>query len=97
MKKIVGLLTVILMISATSQACQQHEAQFIGQVVKIKKVTADTCRVEINYSSFISSIMCPLDISSVESKSVLTTECNKKVGQTISGILVDDGHQLYIE
>lgn len=97
MKKIVGLFALVLATSITSQACQQYEAQFIGKVVKIEKASAGSCTVEINYSSFNSSIMCPLDISEVNNKDVVTTQCDKKAGETISGILVDDGAQLYIE
>lgn len=97
MKKIVGLLALVLATSITSQACQQYEAQFIGKVVKSEKVSADTCAVQISYSSFNSSIMCPLDISEVEDKKVLTSQCDKKTGETISGIIVDAGAQLYIE
>lgn len=97
MKKIVGLFALVLVTSITSQACQQYEAQFIGKVTKSEKVSANTCAVEISYSSFNSSITCPLDISDVESKSVLTSQCDKVAGSTISGILVDDGSQLYVE
>ena len=97
MKKILGLFALVLATSITSHACQQYEAQFIGKVVKSEKVSADTCKVEISYSSFNSSIMCPLDISDVDSKEVLTSQCDKKANDTISGILVDDGAQLYIE
>jgi ethanolamine utilization protein EutQ (cupin superfamily) len=97
MKKIVGLFALVLATSITSQACQQYEAQFIGKVVKSEKISAKSCLVEISYSSFNSSIMCPLDISEVDSKEVLTTQCDKQPDDTISGILVNDGGQLYIE
>lgn len=97
MKKIVGLFIFVLATVVTTQACQQYEAQFIGKLVKTEKVTSNTCKVQISYSSFNSSIICPLDISDVESKEVLTTQCDKKAGETISGVLVDDGTQLFVE
>ncbi len=97
MKRIVGLLIFVLSISMTSQACQQYEAQFIGKVIKIEKITATTCAVKIDFSSFNSSIVCPLDISEVNGKDIITTECSKKANDTISGILIDDGQQISIE
>lgn len=97
MKKIVGLFAIVLATSITSQACQQYEAQFIGKVVKSEKISAKNCLVEISYSSFNSSITCPLDISEVDSKEVLTTQCDKQPDDTISGVLVNDGGQLYID
>jgi hypothetical protein len=97
MKKIVGLFALVLATSITSHACQQFEAQFIGKVIKIEKVTETTCSVKIDFSSFNSSIVCPLDISEVNGKEIITTECGKKANDTISGILIDDGQKISIE
>lgn len=97
MKNILGLFALVLVTSITSQACQQYEAQIIGKVVKSEQVSADSCKVQIAYSSFNSSILCPLDISDVETKDVLTSQCDAQAGSTISGILVDDGAQLILE
>ena len=97
MKKMIGLFALVLATSVTSLACSQYEAQFIGKVIKIEKTSANTCAVQIDFSSFNSSIMCPLDISEAEGREITTTQCDKKAKDTISGILVDDGETLTIE
>jgi aerobic-type carbon monoxide dehydrogenase small subunit (CoxS/CutS family) len=97
MKQMIGLFVLVLTTSITSQACSQYEAQFIGKVVKIERTSADACTVQIDFSSFNSSIMCPLDISEADDKEITTTQCDKKAKDTISGILVDDGEKLFVE
>lgn len=97
MKKIFGVLALTVLTTLSAQACDQFEAQFIGKLVKLDKAADSTCQVEIDFSSFSSSVICPLDISDVRGRVISSPYCDKKVGETISGILVDDGEKVYIE
>ncbi len=96
MKKVVCALALVLSASVYSQACTQVEAQFIGTVKKVIK-TQNTCAVQVQFSSYDSSAVCPLEIEEVTGQDLLTSRCDINVGDAISGVIVDDGQKTYIE
>lgn len=95
-KMMILVLAVAATASVQAQACSQFEAQFIGTVSKIEK-KGQACTVRIDFSTFDSSIVCPLDISEVEGKDIATTQCDKKLNDSISGIVINSHGKLSIE
>jgi hypothetical protein len=96
MKKVICVLSVVLSSSIYSHACTQVEAQFIGTVKKVTKTQA-ACSVQVQFSSYDSSAVCPLEIEEVLDQDVLTSRCDLNVGDAVSGILVNNGQKTYIE
>lgn len=98
MKKIIGVFAIVVATSLGAQACGQFEAQFIGTVAKIVTTkTSEACLIQVNFKSFESSIMCPLDISEAQGVYLKSTACNKKIGDAISGVVINKGDLTYIE
>lgn len=102
MKMIINGLVLTLLTAMTAQAstlpCTQVEAQFIGIIAKTtESVTKKSCAVQIKFSSFDSSATCPLDIEEVIDEDIMTSKCDLKVGESVSGILIYDGKKTFIE
>lgn len=72
------------------------EAQVIGHLTAKTQVGQD-CLGQVSFSYFNSSIVCPLDISDVAGKNIQLKDCSAQVGDSVSGILILDGHKLYFE
>lgn len=72
-------------------ACDRPEAQFIGTVknvsVQLGSESTKVCFYEIEFSSFNSSIVCPLDINDVYSEKFLDQSCSLKNGDFVSGYM----------
>lgn len=95
MKKAIGLFALVMSASIYSQACTQIEAQFMGTVKKVTQ-SKDSCSIQIQFSSYDSSIMCPLEIEEVIDQNI-EARCGLQVGDAVSGVLVNDGKKTYIE
>jgi hypothetical protein len=102
MKSIIAL---TLLISSGSFACSTYEAQFSSV---IKEVTADpenpyACfiKIDINLSQAAQSwqphMMCPLSIEEVSHEFILVRHCSYKVGQKVSGYLIQTEQGLELE
>lgn len=102
MKKTKALLILFTLIGSASGAmadCKQNEAQVVGKVSTYVSIDSKTgaCEVKAIFSQFNSSLMCPLDQSTVESSSVLLAKCPTR-SETFSGVLVDKGSgSIYLE
>lgn len=98
MKKTLSLFTAVLFSAIGAQACSQFEAQFTGTVSRIVTTkTSDACLIQVNFETFNSSIMCPLDISEARGVYLKSTSCDKKIGDSISGVVINKGDLTYIE
>lgn len=98
MKTIFAAFILVLSTQTVFADCTGAEALVAGTVTK-KVETAGVCEAELNYHYFSSSIMCPLDISEVVSRSVeiKTRLCDFQVGEVVSGVLVDSNNKLVLE
>jgi hypothetical protein len=99
MKTVLATLFLVLSTQTIAFAdCTGAEALVAGTVTK-KIETSGGCQAELNYNYFSSSIMCPLDISDVTERAVeiTTRACDFKVGDTVSGVLVDSNNKLVLE
>ncbi|MBD64791.1 MAG: hypothetical protein CME62_06265 [Halobacteriovoraceae bacterium] len=103
MKNVIVLLSLVL--SASSFACQTYQAQILAKVSKVEtdsltycKAYVDSTRVEMYSEHGI----CPLSLESVMTNGVdLPLEnghdCEVRVGDTLTGYLVDDGNRIILE
>jgi hypothetical protein len=88
-------------LSTTVQACEQQEAQFIGNVKNHSEIqrseTTSECFYEIEYSMFNSSFICPLDIDEVLTEHFQDYECKLKNGDQVSGVIVKLNDKIILE
>lgn len=84
----------ILMSSTASQACSQYEAQFFG---KVTTYDSATCQYTLQFSSFQGHILCPLDNLEASSTKLLDKSCKLEIGDQISGVLVKNAKEFYID
>lgn len=102
MKKASALLILFTLMGMASSAladCKQYEAQVIGRVTSHTSPSGKSgqCVVKASFSYFNTSLQCPLDKSTAQSASIMLGNC-PAVGETISGVLVDNGSGLlYLE
>lgn len=99
-KSTVIALGMILAFSA--QASCIGEAQIIGRISEVRK-TLTSCRAFLSADTRIqTSMVCPLDEGKLYSEGIEVGlmnghDCRMEAGDTISGILVDNGHQITLE
>ena len=89
MKTILSLAIIALMsVSNVWANCPYPEAQFIGAVTSSNQVQAG-CLVELNYSYYATSGVCPLYLSEAQENGVLLEgQSCPSLGSTLSGVLV---------
>lgn len=80
-------------------ACTQ-EAQFSSVVKKVTKINATQCQIDLDLNlsagdTYNPSFMCPLDIEEVYENGFISTRCNLKAGDAVSGYLVKQGNKVY--
>lgn len=89
-------------LSISAQAGCIGEAQIFGKVIEIKK-TLSSCRVYLsNDTKLQTSMVCPLDESKLSAEGIEVGminghDCSYSVGDSISGILVDNGSFIHLE
>ncbi len=78
-----------LMLSLSSFACDQYEAQFGGTINEVTQ-TNEGCLVDLDLEVFNQHFFCPLLEEEVHVKKVLLADqsCEDKMGKRIGGILV---------
>lgn len=99
--KSVFLAMILFGVFSQAHACL-GEAQLIGTVKSIKK-TPLTCNVFLTADSILTpSGVCPLDEMFLAQEGISVGlidghDCAYNVGDSISGILVDDGVEIHLE
>lgn len=97
-----ALLAVVTFIIFNQAFACIGEAQLIGKVKSVKK-TQISCSVFLTTNSQINlSMVCPLDDASLFQNGIMVDlvdghDCPFIVGDSISGILVDDGINIRLE
>lgn len=100
MIKSIALIAMALTFSA--QANCIGEAQIIGRISEVRK-TLTSCRAFLSADTRIqTSMACPLDEGKLYSEGIEVGlmnghDCKMEAGDSISGILVDNGHQIILE
>lgn len=92
-------ISLFSLVSSVAMACVE-EAQFSSVVKEIKKINYNECRITLalNLSAgqnYNPSYMCPLDIEEVYENGFISSQCNYKAGDEISGYLVKNGNTIY--
>lgn len=99
MKKM--LFVFLLTIAAQSTFACTEEAQFVSVVKKVTPLNSRECLIELNINlnqanqSYNPSLMCPLDIGEVYDHGFVSSQCDYKVGDQISGYLVKNDNTIY--
>ena len=101
MKSLIALIALLSVTSLQAFECKQNEAQFMGKVkdywISYDDHGVKDCSVEIEYTDYKVSQVCPLDES--EAKIVLDLDCklNLKSGQEVSGYLIGNNGVVVID
>lgn len=82
-----------LLLAQSSFACQK-EAQVIGTVSAIAKVTNHGatlgCYFQAKFTHYLPSGVCPLAQEEIQGELIEDQTCSLKIGDTASGVLVQD-------
>lgn len=75
--------------------CTKLEAQVIGKVRETQITTladgTQVCKFRMNVGDwFLESVVCPLAQDAVEDALITDNECLTKVGEKVSGVIVND-------
>lgn len=96
------LLVCLFSLTVSAQAGCIGEAQILGKVQNVVK-TLSSCKVFLTNDTLIqSSGVCPLDEGKLYSEGAVVGmlnghDCAFNAGDSISGILVDNGSFIYLE
>jgi hypothetical protein len=91
-----------LVFSVSAQAACIGEAQIIGSISHVKK-SSTGCRAFLSSDTRIQqSMVCPLSESKLQSVGIEVGlvnghDCRAEAGDSISGVLVDNGYLIYLD
>lgn len=94
------LFTLIALLSQPVLACNQSEALFVAQIVEINNLESDTCLVSVeDFSYFREHALCPLSKGEISSRgiSLAGSECDKSIGDILTGVAILNGTKIVLD
>ena len=99
------LIIIVLSLTFSIFACDTYEAQFIGEVTRVETDSLTYCKAYLSHESvshYNVHALCPLDLSEVINEGidfplVNGHDCEVNRGEKLSGILVQDNNQIFID